>query len=192
MKKRDARTGQVVEVKHHELLATVCYVTKMGVMLRFPGGVTKATTADQLTLAVDVDAECHGCNCTGTLHLRNGNVLECHNCGATSQLAASKTKPVSISAAALELGNLATLYLELRREEADHDHMHGMAKANAQRATTKADRAESEASASYMDGAAFGFMRSRQHIEGLMANLGLEDPYQVEHVPFNATNANAR
>jgi len=180
MKKQEVKHGQVVAVRNEFNLATVLYTNVDTATVGFVNREHADVAFRNLELVSDRFAECHGCNCTGTLYLKAGNTLECHNCGTVVQLAAPKLKPVAFNAKAIELGNLVTLYMELRYEEAEHDNMMLMAKRNADDLDRNAaDRRESDGTRHYMDGAGFGFMRSRQHVEGLMEQLGLVDAYRL-------------
>lgn len=100
---------------------------------------------------------------------------------------------IRISAAALELGDLVTVWYELLHEESSADWLVGVSAAHiTDRKLTAAERREAKERQGYFDGQAYGFMKSRQHVEGLMEVLGLTDTWQLRCRDLNVHNANAK
>lgn len=106
----------------------------------------------------------------------------------------SRTEPkVTITKAALELGNLISRWIENRHQATDCDEWALLAKhqaADSER--TDDERRKSADAVHYFDGHGYGIMNERMLIEDLMAELGLTDTYQLAMRELSATNANAK
>ncbi len=98
------------------------------------------------------------------------------------------------SAAALELGNLLSRWVENRYQSADCDEWQRTAErqANDTKGRTAIERRKSADAAQYFAGQSYGIMNERLLIEDLMAELGLVDTYQLSLREFTATNANKK
>lgn len=199
MKKQDVRHGQAVVVKH-EGYGTVVTLGGSGCQVKMLGGDIVSALFRELTLVAQPEWQCPTCESARTRLVRDMEgdaAMECVNCGLLVKadllaVANEPTKSVRISAAALELGNLVTLWHELRSEEGLADVAHGMAHIQSESLPTKQERAEAHACDRYFDGSGYGFMKSRQYVEGLMEVLGLTDTWQLRCRDLNVHNANAR